>query len=832
VAYDIPAKSADTGDNLPASTSAPADSELATGGLGADEVQNIVTQLIRDAKEHIEADISPARALATRFYKGEVTEPADEGRSSFVVTVVRDTVDSTIPGIMSAFYGPERVCEFVATKPEDVDAAEQASDYVQYVFMRDNPGYRIGLDVLKDACLKKLGMAKVWTEDLTETREQTLEFTSPELKGIFLELNPGLDIVRDEALELVIRHTTPKKRIRIEACPPEEIIWNRTARSPDRGGYQIIGHYQELKVADLVAMGYEEDEVLECASWVSSELTDNQEEQARNEHATGESDAPAFNDESQRPVIYVEAYTYLGIGGGQQALHKVCCIGQYHKVVKLEQVEDHPFAFAALLPEPHALLGSSLADKTMDLQRISSAVTRGTLDSLNLAINQRLEVVDGQVSMADLLNPEIGGIIRTSAPNMVREIKHTFVGADTLPFLQYLDELKENRTGVSKAAAGLNADSLQSSTQAAVAATVTGAQRQVEMLARTLAETFFKRLFWLVFKELQQNQDYERMVKLRGGYAKIDPRTWTAELDLEVHVPMALTMTDQKLEGFKELIAKQEQLMATLGPNNPLVSMAQYSYALQKMTELIGHRDSTRFFNQVSPEQAKALAEAAAQQPPQPSADIMLAQIEAQRAQQEFQIKQAELQLKLQEIQAKQEADAAKSEADAALEIQKLQMQERIELMKTEAQQAREMAKLEMEAQLAREKLAAEMALKQQELEMKAQLATVEAAMSADSEVEAAARDADQRVRDTEQQAESKVREAEAGAQVTSLEAKLAATTSMVEQMAKKLDAPAPQPPVIQIGTGGEEKAARPRKRKITLPDNQVAFVEDVEDGE
>ena len=93
-------------------------------------------------------------------------------------------------------------------------------------------------------------------------------------------------------------------------------------------------------------------------------------------------------------------------------------------------------------------------------------------------------IVEGQVNVDDVLNTDIGQPIRMRAPGMVQQLTTPFVGREAFPVLGYLDEAKENRTGVSKASAGLNADALQSSTKTAVAATMSGAQGRVEIICR------------------------------------------------------------------------------------------------------------------------------------------------------------------------------------------------------------------------------------------------------------------------------------------------------------------------------------------------------------
>jgi hypothetical protein len=165
-------------------------------------------------------------------------------------------------------------------------------------------------------------------------------------------------------------------------------------------------------------------------------------------------------------------------------------VGDAHTLVaQPERVSHRPFALFIADPEPHTIIGTDTAAGTMDLQKVKSMIWRGSLDSLSLSITPRTEVVEGQVNIADALNTEIGALIRVRQPGMIREVRHSFVGADTLPMLEYADRVKEDRFGRSRASQGLDPDVLQSTTKSGVDATVTASQKESALLARRLSST-------------------------------------------------------------------------------------------------------------------------------------------------------------------------------------------------------------------------------------------------------------------------------------------------------------------------------------------------------
>jgi hypothetical protein len=232
-------------------------------------------------------------------------------------------------------------------------------------------------------------------------------------------------------------------------------------------------------------------------------------------------------------------------------------------------------------------------------------------------------IVEGQVNIDDVLNTDIGQPIRMRAPGMVQPFAVPFVGKEAFPVLSYLDEAKENRTGVSKASAGLNADALQSSTASAVSATMSGAQGRIELICRHFADGM-KDLFKLVNSLVVKHQDQPDMVRLNNEFVPIDPRYWDSDKDLIVNVAISKSSDMEKMSVLTQLAQKQEQMLQTLGPNNPLVSLQQYSNTIGKMIEMAGFKDVQSFINTEVPPIPP--------QPKEPTPQDMLAQAEMEKA--------------------------------------------------------------------------------------------------------------------------------------------------------------------------------------------------------
>jgi len=643
---------------------------VATTPMDDAELQAIISQDLVDAVSYIDSDISPTRAKGTEYYRGDLFGNEVDGNSKVVAMEVRDTVSAMLPSLMRVFFSTENVVEFVPRGPEDVKSAQQATDYVNYIFQNDNNGFLTSYAIFKDSLVRKCGIAKFWWEDeervhideYTGLDEQTLEMLmqepDAEVKIVVSYPDPSVDEMQMTTVDpmtgvpvvmpapmlhdVQIKRITKDGRIKIMAVPPEELILSRRARSFDDGN--IIAHRQMATVADLIAMGYDQDEIEENLS--STDLDSNDEYLARQPLSTTMGTDDAANPMMRR-VLYVEAYSRVDFDGdGIAELRKVCCMGSGYKVVRNLPASYIPFADFPCDPEPHTspLEAMSIFDITRDLQEIKSEILRNTLDSLAQSIHPRTAIVEGQVNIDDVLNNETGAIIRMRAPGMVQPLSTPFVGQAAFPMMEYMDQIKEDRTGMSKAAMGLNADALQSSTKAAVNATISASQGRIELTARLMAEGM-KKLFKGILFLVTTHQDKARMVRMRNEWVAMDPRHWNATMDASINIGLGMGDINERRQALMMILAKQEQILQQLGPTNPLVTPQQFSNTLRKVVELSGFKDASSYFQDIP-----ADYQPPAPPQPKPSPEEILAQVQAESIKADIQKKAADLELQRQQM--------------------------------------------------------------------------------------------------------------------------------------------------------------------------------------
>jgi len=664
--------------------------------MSEEELQGVISAEIYDAISFIDDDIGGNRALATGYYYGAPFGDEEDGRSQVVSMDVRDTVQGILPSLMRIFFGPERVVEFMPQGAEDIQNAEQATDYVDFIFKRDNPGFKILHSAFKDALVRKCGIVKYWWDESVEVSAESFSMLDEQSMMMLIE-NPDVEIsaVREYPVpgmepmnqaqaimtpppmmyDVEIKRRIKTGKVRIEALPPEEFLIDRRAKSIDEATF--VGHRTMKTVSDLVAMGYDYDEMVE-ASGNGNDFDNNQEYQARNPFAV--LSTSNNGDPSSKSVLYIEGYLKVDFDGdGIAEMRRICTIGTSNKVIRNEIVSERQFADFCPDPEPHTFFGMCPADVVMDIQRIKSNVQRGILDSLAQSIHPRTAIVEGQANMEDVLNTEVGAVIRMRAPGMVQPFTTPFVGQAAFPMLDYLDDIKQTRTGISKAAAGLDADALQSTTKAAVSATVNAAHQHIEMIARIFAETGLRKLFTGILKLVVENQDRARMIRLRNTFVPIDPRSWDSNMDVIVNVGVGDGTIEDRINILNQVAMRQEMLIKETGPNNPVVSIQQYTNTLNKMLQLAGIKDSQNYFNQLP-----ADFQLPEPPPPKPTPEEMLAQVQAQSIQADIEKKAAELQLDREKALLADDRERDRIEQDGILRRYELELKYGVQIQSAE----------------------------------------------------------------------------------------------------------------------------------------------------
>ena len=654
------------------------------------EFQSILKAEIENAVDYYDSELSESRITSLSYYLGEPFGNEIDGQSQVVASEVSDTIEYIMPSLMSIFSKSGQFARFAPRNPEDVPAAEQATTLVNFIVNNDNNGFVVTHNWFKDALLFKLGVVKAYYDESISTTEETYSDLNPNELAILaadpdveitaqevteaLALDPisGMDQITESYSVTVSRKKTSGK-ITLENIPPEEFIFSRRAKSLD--DCTFVAHRTTMSVSDLVAMGYDQKTVEEYAGYY--DIQNEEEVQIR----YGDIETSALNDEAdptQRQVLVTESYIHSDYDDdGIAELRRVLSIGESCEILENEPWDVVPFAVLSPVLMPHRMVGRSIAEMIEDIQLIKSTILRQMLDNLYLTNNSRINVVEGQVNIDDLLTSRPGGIVRSRAPGMVQPLNVPQIGSQGFQMLEYMDLVRDQRTGFSKASMGLDPDALQSTTAAAVNATIQTSQSKIEMIARVFAETGCKQLASLLLHLAKRHMTSERIIRIDNQFVPIDPRAWDNDFDLEVTVGLGTGREDEKTAMLTQIASKQEQILQLLGPDNPVTSIPQYVNTLRRIAETAGFKDVDQFFNPPAQilQQLQAQAAQQQQQPQQPDPKTALEREKAM----------AELELQREKMTAELELKRAEAETKAQIRREEMQMEYQLRLAEAQA---------------------------------------------------------------------------------------------------------------------------------------------------
>jgi hypothetical protein len=657
--------------------------------MDQEKLKGILDAEIDNSLGYIQTDTTDERSKALEYYNREPYGNEVEGRSQIVTGEVAEVVDGALPQLLRVFTQSDEIVRFEPRSFDDEQKALQATEYVNWVMNRDNDGVTILHNWFKDALLQKNGIVKVyWDEVVDVTKEQYQNLNEQELTMLLSD--DSIEVSKQEQIEVdsyqdpmtgmivpmfsynvTVKKTNKTGKVVIENVPPEEFLISKKARTI--GDSPFVAHRRLITRSELIGMGFSKKIVDDLPSW--SDLTYTQERVARFSNGENPDVDNSTLDPAMQDIEVYECYLKVDMDGdGIAELRKVFYAGS--EILDDTEIDFVPFCSVCPIPMPHKFFGHSLADRSMDIQLIKSTVTRQILDNMYMTNSPRMGVVEGQVNLDDLLTVTANGVVRMKNPNAVVPLTVPATAAQSFPLLEYLDVVQTKRTGVNDAQQGLNPDILQNTTATAVAAMQSAAAGRIELIARIFAETGVKDLFQKILQLLCKYQDKARVIRLRGKYVSIDPREWTNQFDMSINVGLGTGNKQEQMTMIAMVLGKQEEILKTIGVNNPLVDLAQYRNTLGRFIESAGFKDSSEFFKEISPEQLQQIA--------QPREQQQDPQVQAYMAQ----------------VQAQIQADQAKAQAEIQL--------------------AREKAAAQM--QLEREKFEQQMLLKQQEFEYEAQL--------------------------------------------------------------------------------------------------------------
>jgi hypothetical protein len=637
-----------------------------------------------------DSSLSNDRAEAIDYYLGQPFGNEEEGRSQVVSYDVQDTIESALPQLLKVFVAGDKVVQFDPKGPEDQEAADQETDYINHIVMEKNEGFKVFYVWFKDALLSKNGYVKVYSEEEEEEEEYEykgltdaqLQMLASDEKTEVLEHTAypdpsiNMDVIYQQAAmngvdpatimqpmlhDVKLKVTESKTEIYVDNVAPENMMISVEVSGPNLQDATFVQHREVMQLASIAEAF---DKPLEYIKSIMSDVRDTFEEESNARDI--------YDEEYDRAIAPEEGLvkdTYIKLDGER---HRVVVLG--NTILYKEKCEYVPFACITPMIMPHRHIGRSYADLTMDIQLIKSTLIRGQLDNMYLANNGRYAISD-RVNLDDMLTSRPGGIVRVEGDPMsgIMPLSHPPLPASSFGMVEYMDSMKEKRTGITAYNQGLDANSLNK-TATGVAQIMNASQQRIELVARTFAETGVKELFKLVHHLVRTTLTKPDIIRLRNKWVEVDPREWKARKDLSISVGLGAGNKDQQLAHLMSIINMQKEAI-----NAGLTSPEKIYNALAKLTQNAGFKNPEEFWVNPAnrPEQ-----EGQQQQPSE--AEIMI---------------QGQLQIEQQKADAQMMQEQERSKNDIIIEREKIVAQAELERFKAQLKAETDLAIAQIKAQ-------------------------------------------------------------------------------------------------------------------------------------
>jgi len=578
---------------------------VATYDADSEDVRSLLGA-IDTAESHsygFDDSLSDERALAIRYYLGENVEPAESGRSQVVDRSIYETVQWITPSLSRIFANGDDVVELPPVGPEDEEASKQEAQYLNYIVLQRNNWFEIFNTAAKDALLSKAGYLYPYREkrrqvEIEKYERQTQEGVAlimqdkPEVLSMkeypdpdyvapppqpMMQMGPqgpapmmgpdGQPIMQPPPpttmlYDLEIRRTKEDTRFCILVLPPERVRVAKTTTTVQVRDSEYFEYYDYPTISELRQEGYEVADDIGRDDFNVPPEDAARDQYAEDAWSTDERTDPASRRVKCRWVWIRHDFDQDGIA----ELQYVVRVGQ--TILYREEVNRIPIGVLCGDPLPHRHIGQGVADTTLDIQRIKTAILRQGLDNLYQTNNTRTFANPDKIALDDLLVSRPGGIVRGRNGAVygqdIMPIQVPFVFPQAMEGLAYMDSVKETRVGVNSNFTGLDKESL-SNTQSGVAINQlsTMAAQRVEQIARHFANGIVE-MFSILHEIVLKSGHKTETVKLRGKWVEVNPAEWRSRSDFKISVGYAAGNKDAMIARL-QMIGMQQMQALQLG---------------------------------------------------------------------------------------------------------------------------------------------------------------------------------------------------------------------------------------------------------------------------
>ena len=718
--------------------------------LDKDEILSIISSELSNSEGSIgEGGSDLEDSLA--YYLGDLPGAAQEGRSQVVSTDVADAIEWIMPQIMKAFTQNNEVVIFDPVHEGDEKQAELETEYVYEVLMKQNDGFIILHQFVKDALMQNNGILKVYyadTEivkaaDYTGITEQALQqllsqegvelveqssyvdenqtagknqLIQQQIQMLQQKIDQGLrqinQIPPEQAQKMAIQVqsqmqslqrelqapiilydvkvsvTRIKGQVYVDSVPPEEFRLSPQHNSINVSNARFSAHVM-IKSASEVMQDYD------LSKEAVDDLPDGYDYYNREYRFNMQGDATFYDtfssdDESQNIVEVSECYIDIDIDEtGISKFMKITVVGGEDAIdiLDIEEVETSPFITTTTFLMSHKFKGLSITDRIREIQDQKTAMIRSILDNTYLQNNQQTMVVEGQVNMDDLLVSRPGNKVRVKSLNAMAPLITPPLGQDAYNMLDYFDKVRAGRTGVSADGGTAPQDIGNKVGSEGVERLMTAKEELVGLIIRVIAETGIKPLCTRIRDLSIKHVDSVVDFRFRGQWQKVKPSEWQDRTQCTVRVGTGTGNHQAQMAALGQVMVIQEKLM--MSGSTSLTNPNKIYSTLNDFCKLAGLNSAMSYFVDPDSKEGKQAAKATGEKDKENKAKDEQIQMAMAKSQMDLaKAEQGKAEAQMLSAQSKAQADQSKNQ----LQLQKQMSDGQIDMLKQQLAEAEAIA--------------------------------------------------------------------------------------------------------------------------------------------
>lgn len=524
--------------------------------MSDDQLATYLQEMEREAISFRSSDLADEQAVAIDFYEGKPFGDEEPGRSQVVVPVVQEVVDYMGVSVLRTFVSGDRVVEFEPRDEDTADVVEEATEGVNYAFMREQDGYKVLHDWLKTGLIERLcAVETMCIEDEKRTR-RTLTVSEDELALMVGDDAPIIQATDngDGSFLVKLEEVRRRKRYVDMPIPNYEFLFSPRTRHEDESEY--LCHRTQKSLSDLIEMGFDRAIVESLPAYDNANLDEREDATWDDEWNTAANDRiPGL-----RKVTLRKEYARIDYDGdGVAELLRVYRVDR--TILEAEEVDEQPFVVFTPFPRAHRMVGNSLADKVMDIQRNKSVILRQSFDAMYQANDPKLwldETTITDTTIEDLLTKGPGVIVRGRGAPPQPMITPVDI-SKSLTMLEYLSGEQESRTGITRLNQGLDADAMNKTATGMALQSAQGQQME-EFVARNFAEAL-ARLFMKKLRLMIEHGE-PLMMRVDGEFKQANPSLWTDDVGVTIRVGLGSGKRESRLAARMQVAQMQAQAYA------------------------------------------------------------------------------------------------------------------------------------------------------------------------------------------------------------------------------------------------------------------------------